>query len=175
VSTFYATDAAGVVGALKVMFDSYSGIMPSTVSVDYPVTGNTLDPTTGTVTGAWGPIASTAPSVGADSGAFAMPAGACLRWHTGLIVRGHRGVGKTFIVPLGAGAYATDGTLLTGALTTLRGGAAYMAGLAGGIFVVWSRPVYVPVTHVLTHAGNYGPVLSSTVTDKVAILRSRRD
>lgn len=94
------------------------------------------------------------------------PAMACVTWRTSLAARSGRG--RTFLGPLAATAWQGDGSLAPAALTTVRTAAQALVdnslndGLDGGIGV-WSEVDQV-----------HRDVVSSSVTDQAAILRSRR-
>lgn len=103
-----------------------------------------------------------------------LPAGACIAWSTdGVHLRpgaskARRVRGKTFVVPLAATAYQSDGTLTTAVITALSNAASDLVAATDATLVIWSRPV----------AGAGGaafPVTTWHVTDQAAVLRSRRD
>ena len=110
--------------------------------------------------------------IGAGSGVFAAPAGACITWRTTTSTGRRLLQGRTFIVPVGNTTLQSDGTLGAAPITTIvNAGNAYVARVSMGTPgrpVVWHRP----------KAGSPGlsaQITNCTVTDKVAVLRSRRD
>lgn len=100
---------------------------------------------------------------GGASGAASM---ACVTWRSQLATRSGRG--RTFLGPLSPTAVQADGTLAEASLSTLRNAATAFITAANGstgstAFVVWSESL---------QAENVVQV--ATVTDQVAVLRSRR-
>lgn len=177
VTTFYADDAASMVPLIQAGFATMQGRLPSPVTWQFPDSGNILDDTDGAIAGAWGPIGAVSNIGGVDSSAYTDVAGACIRWHTNGLVRRHRVVGRTFIVPLGGTCWSTGGDINSSALATLRAAASAMITTGGHSLLVWSRPVYTGTgpTRVLLHPGQSFPVITATISDVPAILRSRRD
>lgn len=114
--------------------------------------------------------ASTAVVAGAGNAQGPAPAGACLRWLTGGIIKGRRLSGRTFLVPLASSAYEANGTLAPSPLITIRDAGTKLATAAGSTLVVWHRP-----NGATGAAGSALPVNGAALTDKVAVLRSRRD
>jgi hypothetical protein len=115
----------------------------------------------------------TAPLVitGAGSGSYAGPCGIAVTW----ITNGFEGDpprrvrGRTFLVPLAGNVHDSDGTVGSSFLTQARTAASTY--LAGAITpVVWHRP-----TSPGGSDGSLHPIVSSQITDKQAVLRSRRD
>jgi hypothetical protein len=165
-SVFYATPLNDVQVDISTFFDAITGLLPNDVTITIPNSGDTLNDATGALVGSW-TATSGVQHVGENPGLFAGPAGACVSWQTGGIVRGRRVKGRTFIVPLAGGCYDTDGTLEAANRSTLETAADALVASAGGNLLVWSRPV----------AGNGGsshPVTGASVADRVAVLRSRR-
>lgn len=159
------------VAAIKTAFQNLSGAIAPGTTITIPNSGDIIEDTTGALTGVW---------TGTGGGSFtgtsdpriAAGAGACIGWTTGGIVMGKKGPrklrGRTFLVPLGASSYDSDGTLQAG---TKTGCEAVGTGLiAAGGLAVWHRP-----TTPGGSDGNSYAVLSSKVRDKVAFLSSRRD
>jgi hypothetical protein len=102
----------------------------------------------------------------AGSGAYAGGVGAVTKWVTNAVHGTRRMIGRTFIVPLGAGSYENNGTLGTISLNQFRTAAATLAGHAD--FGVWGRPVG-------GLNGLFSGATASNVRDHVAWLSSRRD
>lgn len=128
--------------------------------------GDTIAEATGTLTGSWS-FGTATGFVGGGSSNYPSGVGACITWNTDGIVRGRRVKGRTFIVPLDGGSYDASGTIASFSLDTLRTAAADLITACGEAFVIWSRPVGGV-------GGSAHPVVSATVHDKVATLRSRR-
>lgn len=106
---------------------------------------------------------------GLNTGGFSSATGACIVWETGEVKNGRRVRGRTFVVPLAATYYDLDGTLNNGVLTDLQSAATALAG-GGFSFGVLSRP-----SSQGAGDGSFHTVSSGRITDKTAVLRSRRD
>lgn len=128
--------------------------------------GDTIAEATGTLTGSWS-FGTATGFVGGGSSNYPSGVGAVVTWNTDGIVRGRRVRGRTFIVPLDGGSYDASGTLASFALDTFRNAADALITACAGAFVIWSRPSGGA-------AGSSHPVVSATVSDRVATLRSRR-
>lgn len=155
------------VAGIKTAYQQIASQLPSGVSIGIPGTGDVIEDTTGELVGTW-----TATGAGIVSGAAAAPAaagvGACVTWLTGGIVNGRRLRGRTFLVPLSAAAFDSDGTLIAGAYAAVNSFASGMMG--AGPVAVWHRPTTVGGSD----GNSYGLVAYKT-SDKVAFLSSRRD
>ena len=106
---------------------------------------------------------------GTATGAYSGASGAVINWRTNDVRFGRRIRGRTFIVPLGSGAYDSTGTLSSGTLEDLNDFASVLVG--GDLdseLGVWSRPRD-------GGGGVFATVVSATVPDMAAVLRSRRD
>lgn len=110
-----------------------------------------------------------APSSGGDAGKWSAASGVCINWLTPGINNGTKVRGRTFIVPLASAAYDLDGTIDSTQMLTIRGAAdALVAGTPD--LCINSRKPPDGTGSNLTSV-----VTSSQVSDKVAVLRSRRD
>lgn len=125
-----------------------------------------LDPLTGTATVIWNVITS-GQSNFASAGPYAGGSGAVVNWKTGVLRVGHLLKGRTFIVPLGASSYQSDGTLATATVSALNTHAANLLTATADLCV--GPPVGHP------RAGTSATATSFQVRDHVAQLRSRRD
>lgn len=96
------------------------------------------------------------------------PAGLCISWGTVLVNRGRVVRGRTFIVPLAASSFGSDGTLNDTTRTNWSDAAADYWNDADFAPAVWSRPISGA-------GGASGNIVSSNVRDIAAVLRSRRD
>lgn len=157
--------------AIAAAFDAMKQAMPVGITVTVPGSGETIDDTTGHLTGIW----STAqPAAVAFSGAQVCAAGvgACVSWTTGGIVPGKKGPrrlrGRTFIVPVPTASYDGNGNLSAAATDAYANFAAALQ--AAGPLAVWHRP-----TTVGGSDGNSYGVVAHNVSRKVAFLKSRRD
>lgn len=107
---------------------------------------------------------------GVPTGNYAGPSGACVTWSTGAVRNGRRVKGRTFIVPLANAAFDSDGTLGVAALGDLNTAATAMRDPASPNLGVWSRPSARGAADGIFHF-----VTGHRITDKAAVLRSRRD
>lgn len=103
---------------------------------------------------------------GTSASNYAGPAGAAITWRTQGLANRRRILGRTFLVPLSSFATQTDGTLSPTFISTMLTAAdAWIGG--GANPVVWKRPV-------LGANGRFSAIQAGTITDQVAVLRSRR-
>lgn len=165
VSTFFSeTSAITALADIRAFFSSAAGLFSTALTFSFPNSGDQIESTTGTLTGAWTQAAA-ATVTGADGGApYAAGIGMRIRWGTGTIVGGRRLVGTTFLTSLTTDAYASDGTLDNGFLTSVQGYADAL--VATDSLVIWSRP--------RNGVSGYGSVESAVLPDRVTSLRSRR-
>ena len=166
VSVMYGNPGGSAVADIKAFFNAIKALFPSGLSWAVPVAGDTIDPTTGTLTGGWadaggGTVSST------GSGIWAAGTGAYVTWGTTLIVGGRRLKGRTFLCPIFGSAFQSDGTILDAYVVTIQ--AAADALVAGGDLVVWHRP-----SSPGSSDGGSITATSAQVHDKVTSLRSRR-
>lgn len=110
-----------------------------------------------------------AEEAGAATAGFSGVSGAVVHWTTDGFKNGRRVRGKSFLVPLASTAYDADGTLTSGAITSITTAAnALIANNFTTNLVVYSRPTNGT-------GGAKFDVTGVRVPDKAAILRSRRD
>lgn len=179
VATFYSLDGPSLLTALHDLWVAVAPSMPDDVSIVFPATGDRIDAAKGTLMGGWtGPQLD--PIQGSNTNAYAAPAGALLQWGTQEVRDGSRVKGRTFLVPLSAGGYDTQGKLLLATLSNLQTAAQNMALNGQPYFCIWHRP-FAGKPATLTaparpaHDGAAILVTNGTASSKVAILRSRRD
>jgi hypothetical protein len=167
-TTHYFDGAALTIPAqMRVFFDAIKATLPPVVVVAPQNSGMIIEDSTGEAVGIWSQAAA-ATVTGTGSGAYSAPSGAVVDWKTDDFVNGRHVQGRSFLVPLSGGAFQTDGTILGTQLTILQNAAAaYVAG-AGGLLLVWHRPVDGA-------GGSSHAVTSALVPDKSCVLRSRRD
>lgn len=121
------------------------------------------------VTGALIRVETTTPpsqTASTAAGVYAAGVGAVATWTTATVHGSKQLKGRTFLVPLNAGAYEANGTIMGVALTPMRAAAATLAAVAN--FGVWGRPIDGA-------GGNWGSATGGTVRDHIAWLSSRRD
>jgi hypothetical protein len=169
--TFYSSDETLLQPAVKAFITTVKQSFPVDVSFAVPSEGDTIDPTTGNLTGAWS-AGTPATLVGGSNSVYAAPAGACISWTTNSIVTGIGGRsrrlrGRTFLVPLASPVYQTDGSLEPATLGIMRTAASAL--WVAAELAIWHRPTSSGATD-----GLWSDVTASDVKDRVAILTSRR-
>lgn len=164
-----AADVQAEADLVDAFMDAARALMPSSVTVEVQSTIEILDDATGELTGYVTLEEPYEPRGGAGGSTFSGPTGAVVNWLTNAVINGRRVRGRTFLVPLGTGAYQADGTLTPAALTTLNSAASILSG-AG----------FTSGFGILTRPAGGGPigfseVVGHRVPDLAAVLRSRRD
>jgi len=136
------------------------------VSWQIPSAGDTLDSTTGHLDGAWS--GGTAATISATGGAsvYAAGTGTYVRWLTGVILDGRKFIGRTFLAPLAASCYDTDGTIGAGFVTTIQTATNTLVG--AGKLSLYHRP------QSLGDPGSSATIIAGVAVDRVTSLRSRR-
>lgn len=174
-STFHFTADPGGDTAVEArqrvwnFLDGVSGATPGSTRITVSPELEVLDEASGALTGYALDNTDLGTITGGTSDQYPGPVGAVVHWNTETVAKGRRLRGRTFIVPLSAGNFDTEGTIRDDALAWIRDAAAEMVeGPFTNTFCVWSRPV-------AGSGGVVGPVTSSYVPDFSAVLRSRRD
>lgn len=155
----------------RAFFNAMVGLLPSGLQITVLPTVAKLDEGSGDLEDEFTVNPAPTAVVGTAVGNYAAPAGACVNWRTATIISGRRLRGRTFLVPLSSGAFFSDGTPSTAALTTINAAANELATGPVGLgepLVVWARPTNGA-------GGAVGRAVSGNAADKAAILRSRRD
>lgn len=181
VSTFYSGGGVDLSAAIRTYFDALKTYLPSTVHILVQNYGDTIEDSTGALTGTWTQTAS-AEVVGTQAGNYSGVSGLVCAWTTGTVLNGHRVKGRTFIVPLGGSSYDAVGTLndtITGPIAAAGNTLAASTNMK-----IWHRPrAATPswtdvrgVTHAAkaAYAGGSATVTGCTVKDLAAKLSSRR-
>lgn len=166
-STFYVTSGtAGAPAALHTFFDTIKAALKNGESVTIPNTGDTIDVATGAINGTW--TSGTASSVTfTGSNQYASGVGTRVAWTTNGIRAGRRVRGATYLVPLDAGVYFTDGRIVASTQAAILGAANALLAALPGALEIYSRP-----SGALP--GMSSPVTGAVVNGKVSWLRSRR-
>ena len=160
----------GAVLKTDTWLDAWVGSVPQSVSFTVNPTVEEIDETTGTLVNFWTAAPDTV-RVGGDVGVWSGTSGACVNWYTNGIRNGRRIRGRTFMVPLGQTAYENNGTLAAARLLTLRAANQTLISESGfGDLGVWSRPSAPGATDGVWYFAS-----ATTMADKAAVLRSRRD
>jgi len=179
VTTMYGLVGVPMVPNLRAFFLALASLFPVDVSILVGSNGDVIDDASGELTGAW-TTTPVLPVVGTANTFYAAPAGAEVQWNTTTILDGHRLRGRTFLVPLAASAYQSDGTISPAAVTIIQNAANTFFGASSGDLVVWHRPVVARPADgsrpaVTARAGGHGLVTGTVAVDKTVVLRSRRD
>lgn len=103
------------------------------------------------------------------AGAYAGGAGAVVNWVTGAFHLGRKVRGRTFLVPLTAAAFQTDGTLAAGFQSNVQAAATAFATSNPTPAIFSVKPFGGGFAH------SVAVITGATVPDRSAILRSRRD
>lgn len=150
-------------------FNEANVLLP--IDVSFVIEGEVavIDELTGSVTDYIAVVSDPAPGNGGMSGGYSAASGAVVTWNTAGVVNGRRVRGRTFIVPLGGGAYQSDGSLSSTTISTLQDAATELVGNGfDSGFGIWSRPK-------ASAPGTFWEVNGFRVPDMSAVLRSRRD
>lgn len=151
---------------LKALWTALKSSMPSSCTITVPAVGETFDDATGQLIELW--TAGT-PMVanGGGNEAFARGVGGRLVWNTNGLTNNRRVRGSTFVVPLVAGAYDTDGTLSNAMLSGWNTVVETFVAATSTDFSIWTRPINGA-------GGKSSGVTGFAIPDKIATLRSRR-
>jgi len=165
------TELAQTMTKVHAFFYAWRGFLPNAVTISFPSSIEEFQTTTGELqsTASVTPGA-TITGIG-GSAVFSSAVGACVNWKTDTVVNGRKLRGRTFMVPLQSlPSFDTDGSLNPSTRLTMLTAATNLVNDATGLpFFIWHRP---------TPGGSdgaAGPVTSTTINDKTAVLRSRRD
>jgi hypothetical protein len=105
--------------------------------------------------------------------------GACINWRTGVVRKGRRIKGRTFLVPLKTTVYDEDGTLTSAAIGTIQTAATALINTSGAADLgVYARPTRQEGDNGQQETipdGLWAVATSFNIPDKAAVLRSRRD
>lgn len=184
VSTFYCVSGTAMNAALHTFYDTIKALLPTDVRINFAAEGDTIESTTGELTGTWTDVASAQIS-GTDGSAYSAVSGILVQWLTATFLSGRRLRGHTFMVPVGAASYDTSGQIVNGALVLIRPAAQALATAMAGNFVIWQKPRAAAAAYtdrrglvhpaITSRGGGYGPVATGTARSAVTELRSRRD
>jgi hypothetical protein len=167
ISTFYTEgDPLQLQLALKTFYASLSSRIPTTVTVTVPAAGETLESTTGLLTGAWA-AGTPGTTTGASPDTFAAGVGTRVVWETAGITRGRHVRGATYLVPLRSAMFDSDGSINDTVRAAIQTAAQAVVVALGDDLVVWSRPIGGV-------GGMIWTVQGASVPDRVSWLRSRR-
>jgi hypothetical protein len=169
-----ATQAQTVVNAVRAFWNSIVSDVPN----DVVLTVQPAIDSYATATGELGStiVAATPPSsvTGGSASNYSAASGGKIKLLTAGIKNNRRVRGAIFLVPLGTGAYDSNGGVVSSLGTTVATAYATLATALAAENLslgVWSRPVGTPPGT----GGSWYPVTGVQVPTKVAVLRGRRD
>lgn len=167
VTTWYlAETATGFLSDINIFWGNVGNRFPAGLTVYTSNTGDLIDVDTGALSGTWTDgIVSSVNTSGA--GAYAGGVGARIKWSTSGVRNGRRVRGSTFLVPLLASSYATDGTIDAAVLGSIQGFVNTLSTSLSPDLRIYSRPSG-------GQAGQASTVTGATVPDQVSWLRTRR-
>lgn len=169
-SNFYvrAAPTTTVLDYVYGFFNASKSLFNNGITWTVPSAGNVLDEVTGDIQGIWTALPTTATvSGGAGASVYAAPAGYCVAWRSATFISGRRVIGKTFMVPIAASCFATDGTLDNTFRATALTAAGNLVTNLGAQMLVWHRPTG-------GIGGTACGVAAAAISDRAAILKSRR-
>lgn len=162
--------------ALITFFNSLKGFFTAGTTWTIPNNGDSLDETTGALTGAWTGGTTTAVTGTASGSNYIAGAGARIVWTTNDIFARRRVKGATFLTGMNAIEFQVDGTpQATTVASVLTACNALITAMP--LMAIWSRPVPVqpPTTPpTFSRLGASHIVLGGFLNDKASWLRSRR-
>lgn len=174
-------DAQACADRVKAFYQGIQIQLPPTVQIAVSADAEVFNVENGSLQRVLGIVAGNPiPGNGGASG-FASAAGAVVSWRTDTVRNRRRMRGRTFLVPLAASCYETNGTLTSSAISTIQGAATTLRTAAGGaVFGIWARPkkdisLPIPGGGYTFSGGQFGKASSNNVPDMSAVLRSRRD
>lgn len=157
-------------------WEAAKSIFPQGMEMEVQASVDILDVDTGEILSTIMGTAASTTGTG-DLGYGPLSAGICVTFRTAGVVAGKHVRGRTFLVPVYLGAIDTDGSPTSGALTTADSFGDTIAGVSTTnlLPVVYSRPVHATLSGPTPRLGTTHQITSVTISDKFAVLRSRRD
>lgn len=160
--------AANAVAGVQSFFSAVGPLLPSAVRINVEPAVDIIETTTGELQDVI-TVATPANLSGTQTGGFSSATGACVTWNATGVRNGRRVKGRSFIVPLAGTQYEADGTLTNTCISTLTSAATALIAHSSDL-VVFGRPSGPDATD-----GDFYTVATARITDKTAILKSRRD
>jgi len=169
VATHYwlGTATATDVAAFKTFWTTLAGQCPVGLTATIPNEGEVLDDNDGTIVSSWS-VGVPGSAVGAGATGYAQGVGARIVWQTAGLAGGRHVRGTTYVVPMLASAWESDGTMRGVVVDALlSAGTALTGALGAGRMVILTR-------RTADHSGTSHAVTGVVVPDKASWLRSRR-
>jgi hypothetical protein len=171
-------DIQGGANKILVFATRLQAVLPANVNLSLLPDVEVIDEATGEIREVRGAVVDPPKFGSAAAGTgYAAAVGAVITWRTGIVIDGRRLKGRTFLVPLTAGAFQNDGSLLQTTVDTLNTAATGLHDSVGSPDLgVYSRPRKAdPVKNITAREGRWALVTTHSVPDMGAVLRSRRD
>lgn len=166
-STFYVDNATLTsVTALVGFFNSIKPFCPNALTWTIPGTGDVINDAAGILVGGWTATGGATVTGSGGTGAYVAGTGIRVRWSTNAIQNGRRVRGSTFVCPIMAAQYDTNGTPADAMRGTLQTAAATLFGSLP--LRIWHRST------AGANAGFSSLVTAADIPDNVSWLRSRR-
>lgn len=143
------------------------GLMPPAVTITIPAVGETYEDSTGVLTEIWASGTTSVTTGDAQDTGFARGVGGRVIWNTQGLTNNRRVRGCTYLVPLAASCYDTDGTFDASVVTGIGDAAQAFVVATVNDFSIWTRPENGA-------GGKSSGVTSSAFPDRISTLRSRR-
>lgn len=172
--TWDAAAAQIAVDAVRTFWDAIKANMPNELTFTVSPVVDIYTILSGTLVGSYSAATPPTSVLGTDTGTYSMASGAKVNLNTGVIRNGRRVRGGIFLVPMAGLQTTNTGTVASTARTTFNNAVNTMRGTlvaANKQLVVWSRDN----TGVEPGNGATSPVNGVETSEKVAILRGRRD
>lgn len=165
-----AAAAALAVTRVRTFFTAVAGLLPARVNILVEAEVEVVEDTTGALVTSFTTPATTSVQ-GTSNAVFSAAVGAVINWRTNGIRKRRRVRGRTFLVPLSAGAFADTGQMTSAAVATLTTAANALADQTTGIdLFVYGRPTVTGAEDGVAYV-----VSSAQVPAMGAVLTSRRD
>jgi len=169
--------ATAVHTAVRTFWQEVAPFLPDEISISVSPTIDIYNDVSGELVNSISANANTFVVVGTSTAVFSMASGMKINLQTGFVRNGRRVRGGIFIVPAGSNSLSTSGLVAATARTAVAAATNKMLAAfrtAGVAMVVFSRPIpagekYGP------RVGASAPITGSEVSEKVAVLRGRRD
>lgn len=172
--TWDAAAAQVAVDAVRTFWNAIAGYLPNELILTTSPVVDVYNIMSGKLVGSHQAATAPASVLGTDAGIFSMASGAKINLNTGVIRNGRRVRGAVFLVPAGATTMSTAGLTSSAARTAINSAVNTMRGTlvaANKQLVVWSRNT----TGTEPGDGVTSPVVGVETSEKVAVLRGRRD
>jgi hypothetical protein len=160
----------GAQARVQTFWNAVNDYLPNDVTLTIDSVVDILDSTNGQLINSLN--APSSPVItGLDASSYAAASGAVISWRTATIRNGRRIRGRTFLVPMGSGAFGVNGGIQPSIVTALQNAAnALLASSGTPDLHIWARPTGPGATD-----GVLGLVTGASVPTVGAVLRSRRD